>query len=932
MSEPGLRFGPFRLVPARRLLLENDQPVQLGSRALDLLIHLAQRAGEVVAKDELLRAVWQRVEVDETSLRVQIATLRRALHDDGGEHRYIVNIPLRGYSFVAPIDAASGDAARPAAPHEPTPSPDATSPARTIGLPVLMTRVIGREDAIRTLVQSLAQRRFVTLVGAGGIGKTTAMIAAAQEVAPRFAEGVRFVDLAALSDSQHVDGALAGVLGVAARGGQTRQGLLEHLARRHLLIVLDNCEHLLQATATLAEDVLGHAPRVHVATTSREPLFAQGEWVLRLPSLALPPAGASMSAAQALQYPAVQLFIERCAAGSGGFELRDDDVPTVIALCRGLDGIPLAIELAAARVDQLGLHGLARHLGGLIGVLTQGRRTALPRHRTLEATLDWSHALLDDTQRQMLGRLSLFAGAFALSSALRIAPDGVDAAAARDAIADLAAKSLLAVDVTGDPVQYRLLETTRAYASRKLRASGDFEAASRAHARHLCELFDEASVAWQTLGTAQWRHLYARRIDDVRAAIDWAFASEHDSHLGVELTCASAPVWFELSQMDEYRRRAEAALSRGARAFDRHPQLELRLRLTLGHALWHTCGPGVEMAQAFSRSLALAQSLGSAQQELQSLWGLWTERNVYGDYAAALEYARRYGQVSSLLPDDTHSHVVADRMMALSLHFTGDQIAAQRHSERVFAQLRVGAEPARIQPFQLDARAGTCAVLARILWLRGFPDKAMRVALEGIESAQRTKHALSLCFALYGAAMVALWVGDRDTAAGHAQALLQAAQSNSLVFWEAWARTYMAALADAPGWFNPVCGAQQLEVMGTFSPSQMHEAALARARQGLANWCAAELLRAQGERVLECAGADARREAEQCFRHALDLAATQGALAWELRAATSLAQLWIEEGRRAQARELLARVHARYTEGLRSADLLRAQAVIDSAR
>jgi predicted ATPase/DNA-binding winged helix-turn-helix (wHTH) protein len=435
-----ISFGPFRLVPSQQLLLEDGKPVRLGSRALDILIALAERPNELVSKEDLIARVWPDTFVEEGNLRVHIATLRRTLGDGQAGKRYVANIPGRGYRFVAPV-SLSAEQQEP-----PTPPPSAAP--RTYDLPAPLTRMLGRDDIVNSLISQLLQRRFITLVGPGGIGKTTVALAVADRSTASYPDGVRFVDLAPLTDPLLVPSALAFVLGLAIRSDNPIPGLVALLRDKKMLLVLDSCEHVIDAAASLAEQVLRGAPGVHILTTSREALRARGERVQRLGPLPVPAVSAGLTAAEAMTYPAVQLFVERATESLDTFELTDADARVVADVCRRLDGIALAIELAAGRVDAFGVRGLAAHLDDRFRLLTQGRRTALPRHQTLSATLDWSYEFLPESERVVQRRLAVFAGGFTLDAAQAIAAStDIDAADLADQVANLVAKSLVTADV-----------------------------------------------------------------------------------------------------------------------------------------------------------------------------------------------------------------------------------------------------------------------------------------------------------------------------------------------------------------------------------------------------------------------------------------------------------------------------------------------------
>jgi predicted ATPase/DNA-binding winged helix-turn-helix (wHTH) protein len=485
-ADSSLSFGRFRLFPARQLLLEDERPVRLGSRALDILTTLVEHAGQVVSKDELTTRVWPDTFVEESSLRVHIAGLRRALGDGHAGNRYVANIPGRGYRFVAPV-SVSEESSRAA------PQPACSS--LTHNLPTTLIRMVGRDATAGALSKQLTHRRFITVVGPAGIGKTTVALAVANGLIATYRDGVRFVDLAPFTDPLLVPSALAFVFGLAIHSGNPTPGLIAFLRNKKMLVVLDSCEHLVEGTAALAVDLLKSAPGLNILATSREPLCAEGECVHRLTPLKVPPISRKLTATEALAFPAVQLFVERAIACLDTFELTDADAPIVAGICRKLDGIALAIELAASRVDAFGVQGLAALLDDRFRLLMRGRRTALPRHRTLSAALDWSYEFLPDSERIILRRLAAFDSYFTLESAIAVAGDSAIAPLdVVDALANLVAKSLVTADTGSEIVHYRLLETIRAYAHGKLAESGDFEHVARRHAADLRNILERAGL------------------------------------------------------------------------------------------------------------------------------------------------------------------------------------------------------------------------------------------------------------------------------------------------------------------------------------------------------------------------------------------------------------------------------------------------------
>lgn len=506
------RFGRCEILSEQRQLLVNGQPVVLGARAFDLLLCLVELRDRVVGKDELMARVWPGLVVEENNLTVQISALRKLL---GGD--VIATVVGRGYRFTLPaLDAAAGDSS-------PVVAPPPTSTAPTSlpnNLPTERSSFIGREQEISAVRQAVGQHRLVTLTGVGGSGKTRLALRVGALELGRFADGTFFVDLGPLSDAELVSTAMASACGLLSEGlglsgASTANRLVAALTRRTSLLIVDNCEHLLDAVAALVDRIQTECPDICILATSREALGVEGEQVVPVPALGLPddalpgPAEAS---------DAVRMFVDRAQSVKPGFTLGADNGAAVVAVCRHLDGIPLAIEFAAARVAHLSVQQIAERLEDRFRLLTGGRRR-LQRQQTLAAALDWSHDLLSDDERAVFRRLAVFAGSFALDAAEAVcSADDIPKEQVLDLLGSLVAKSLLgAVEDGSSHVRYRLLETVRMYASEKLAAAGEAQALRTRH----CDWY----LAW--LDATPLEHLFhdlatvadvGREIDNLHAA------------------------------------------------------------------------------------------------------------------------------------------------------------------------------------------------------------------------------------------------------------------------------------------------------------------------------------------------------------------------------------------------------------------------------
>lgn len=483
-SDGVLRFGPYVFHLRQRLILEGDRPLRMGGRALDILQVLVERAGSVVSKDALIAHVWPTSVVEEINLRVHIAALRRALGDGQNGQRYIVNIPQRGYSFIAPVQRDRAG----------TPVPFETVHKPSHNLPARLTPVTGRDSIVGSVVRQLPVRRLMTLVGPAGIGKSTVALRAAELLLQHYRDGVWMIDLAAIDDPAQLVDHLSRTLELGAGGAA--------LVQRHALVVLDNCEHLLERCRAVVEDLLASAPRLSILATSREPLRAAGETLLCLPALAVPPVSAMYSVAETMGYSAVQLFVSSARARQQGFALRQQDLKAVREICRRLDGLPLAIELAAAQIDALALVGLQAQLDNCFQLLTQGRRTAVPRHQTLKAALDWGYERLSPLEQAVLQRLAVFKMAFTLDAAIGVISCAVLLPASLvKGVESLARKSLLSVEQGSGVTRYRFLNTTRAYALEKLDHSGYLRAYELRYERYISRA--RWDISWAGVAAAR---------------------------------------------------------------------------------------------------------------------------------------------------------------------------------------------------------------------------------------------------------------------------------------------------------------------------------------------------------------------------------------------------------------------------------------------
>lgn len=940
------RFGSFNLYPARQLLTA-DRPIAIGGRALDILTALVERAGAVVTKEELVSRTWPTTHVGENNLRVQVAKVRQALalyEQEGGrgDQPHILFVPGQGYRFARPVHRQVLPAAQPAPPLVAPP------------LPQHLSRPVGRADVIAALAARLGRSRLLTIVGPGGIGKTTVALALAPEVAGRYPDGVGFIDLSFLTDGALVPAALAARLAPHIQAQDPLPPLVAYLRPRRMLLILDSCEPVVGALAPLVEAILAGAPGIDILATSRESLGAEGEVIQRLNGLAVPPAAGGLTAAQALDHAAVQLFVDRVAACRGGFELTDADAPAVAEICRRLDGIPLGLELAAGPAAAHGVAGMAARLDDRFRLLVRGRRTAAVRHQTLRAAFDWSYALLSPAERRVLNRLGVFAGGFDLAAVQAVALEEGDTTAADLHIAGLVTKSLVvAAPAGGDQPRLRLLDTIRTYAREQLAASGEMDAVCRRHAAHYLALLGAAAPQWEAQPAQEMLARYTPELDNIRHALDWChgglFAEDGSNAAAARtLTLAASPLWVRLSLWMEAAQRTSQALALPQPFADERQQLQL---LTLkGMAYTITEMQGEEAVGIWETVLAMAERLGDDSCQLQALMGIWMIYFDLGRLRDTLGLARRFQALAAAHPDRA-APALAERMMGASLHIMGDQLGGARHTEAAIRLSRVAAPPGQTLRFHANQRVLAQSTLAGLLWLLGQIDRAEVEQRAYLEEAAALGHALTTCVAFgQSTCPLALLMGDVSAAQRHGQLLLALSERHGMVMWRHWAGCFelliqakragrqadpepvLRALTAITDLSHPRYNALLREValaLGrageTAKALDLITTSVERSRRNEEGWCLPELIRVRGELLAQ---RGERREPEALFRQALEMAGEQGALSWQLRAAVSLARLHMRGGAMGDAPDLLAGLLARFSGGEGTTDIRAARAFL----
>ncbi|MDS9468813.1 winged helix-turn-helix domain-containing protein [Paracoccus sp. MBLB3053] len=914
-----VRFGEFRFFFSSGVLLRQDSPVRIGSRARMLLQRLAQSPGETIGYAELISSAWPGIHVDEANLRVQMSTLRRLLDAGSPGPSHIVNTPGRGYSLNC----------------EQLPGPECSPKIgqNVVGLLAPLSTMIGRGEDMAVALDRLQCHRCLSIVGPGGIGKTRLAVSLCWHIAEADDRRICFVDLAPLGSSDLVPATIAATLGGTEElHAPAEQRILTAIRGSPTLLVLDNCEHVLEATAELANTLLQQAPELRILATSREPFLIDGEAVLRLGGLALPPDDpVPASLAEALDYPAIELLVDRAMAAHG-VVFSGQDVPALVRIAQRLDGIPLAIELAASRIEAIGVAALAQALDGQITLLDGGKRSASPRHRTLVATLEWSFDLLSDDERNLLVTLSVFQGEFQLEGAGQVSQTEFESLLRL--VSSLVTKSFIIVSRSGQTVRYRLLETTRAFCAARMASRADASEIQRRHAAHLVTELALAIGAGSANaeGNAELRRIAA----DVRAALAWGLCEGGDARLAVQLIVESGPLWLRLSMLKDYALIIERAID----VFSTHPELDetdlVWLAPSLHKAWYNSLGLSQKVQPMLIRAIDVARRTGNRSCHLDCLWAMFGTRLTQARYGGALAYAREFQQVAEA-SGDAAQIAMAHRIVALSMWRDGNLSDAARHGR---AALRSNAQMTAHVQLDLMYKQGVTsrANMSNLLWLTGQADAALDLAHEAV-TVGLSGDLLGLAYGL-GMMIIPLtfWVGDIEQAESLSALLMKISSENDYSYWGRWGRTYQSAVhrlrhgAAAPDDAIDAYAAEMdglhRHILATILPDQplewvtQHDAAEVRTAP---HWCTAELQRIAALQLLAKGDTEGAR-AQLAF--AFDTARGQGATAWALRIATNIADLERHSGETDAARDMLTETLGRMSQGAKTRDVRRARRLL----
>jgi non-specific serine/threonine protein kinase len=936
--------GECEIDLVRRELRVLGAAVPVGGRAFEVIEVLAHSAGEIVSKNELMDRIWPGATVTDNTLHVHAMAVRKAL----GPYRNLLKTESgRGLRLLGDWTVSRDEATRPAAGPERI-RIDGESPLTNF--PVPLTRLVGRRTAVARLRDLMSAYRLVTLTGPGGIGKTSLALKVARDVVGDFADGGWLVELASLSDPALVPAAVADALRLpAGPTGMTPETIARAVGDKTLLLVLDNCEHLIEAVAILAETLLAHCPRVTILATSREILRIQGEYVHRVSPLEVPAAGQD-GADHILKHSAVELFITRTNALGAGLPARAGELRSVGAICRHLDGIPLAIEFAAAHASTTGIPTVLAHLHDRFVLLTNGRRTALPRHRTLRAVLNWSYELLPEAEQILLRHLAIFSGGFTAEAAGAVLNDGAGGpGSVIGGIGNLASKSLVTLD-RDTASRWHLLETTRVYGLEKLEGRGETMQAARRQAEFCLALFAPFGTAGQIPAALADLARYRVEVDNLRAALNWAFSPGGDAVLGVRLAATAADFWAAASLVPEACERAGKALAQiGDAAGTRY---EMVLQCSFGTSLLFTRGMSDDARTALRRALTLALEFSDFDYQQRAMHHLWLFLIRTSALDDALALARQFKDAAGY--GDVQSRAVVDFRLGVTQIYQAAHIEAIECLQRAIDRYPIESRNRDMFRFTRDLPVIAAGQIAVSLLSRGLLDSALRSAMQVVEQARALGFPAVIGVSpAWAGAHVFLSLGELETADRYGEELLNDAALHGLR--PSYATGYCVRGSVAAKRGDPRAGVDLLRRGLTEMRESSYQlyyplflielatalGALGRIDDGLAEiaialrfaeetgnrWYVPETLRIESHLfALRDPGDPA---AEDCLHRGIEVARAQGALFWELRLAASLARLRVTQDRGGEARQVLAPVYDRFTEGFATPDLLAAKAFLD---
>ncbi len=900
-STDEIRFAEWQIWPQLRILLHRGKPVKISARAFDVLVVLVSAEGEVVSKDRLLTQVWGNEIVEENNLQAQISAIRRVL----GRDRHLLTTEFgSGYRFNLS-----------SRPPVILPEPARKSP---VVFPFL-TSILGRDQAVQAVSALMRQHPLVTITGLGGVGKTRLAWEVVNRVRTEYPDGVCVAELAHITDASSLLSVFSQALHLPLAAIHNDHDLSHQLARRECLLMIDNGEHVIKELKPVIALLLNAAPNITMLLTSQVATEMAGEQQYLLPPLQVPEKEET-DFQRLLLFPSVRLFIERAQAQRFDFHPSNAELSVIGELCRHLDGLPLAIELAASRLPIMSVSEIYHCLEDRFQLLSNRQSVRVSRHQKIKTTLEWTYQLLNPREQKLFCSLGIFTDMFTVNAVIDFLQSPEENGwQIVDDLQRLLSLSLIQVSTQVPVTRFRLLETLRQFACDKLRQQGEYPRLAAQLADYCHRQAEQAQLDWYKLPTKQWRARYDSVLNDLRSVLQHTLTEGADQAKGLEILQAMTPFWIEYSLYNECQRYIYPLLGEAPLTL----QQRMNLNAAAGKASTWAKGPTPETCLTWQTALTLAEQLDDNEIRLQAYYGLWLYNLRTGKLDQSLHHAQSMCMLARTI-NDTNALATGLRILGVSWHFLGQHALGRDYLQQSLDRFAIDGSGHTFR-FGLDQETAGEAFLSRVLWVQGEYRAAKQVAWRAVKKAARLQHICSLCCALAeGACMTAALDRNPRWVRKAAIWLIELAEKHDLYFWKTygelflhWAEQFSHPAVKQTTLFN------SLRAMGLdwqYSPllSEMDTRLLQQTPHE--NWCTPELIRLAATHLPIYAQ-------RQQLELALNKAHQQQAYGWALRIVCSLATLQAETGDNVGAKQLIMEVLSHIDDSQHSTDIRNAVAL-----
>lgn len=900
-----IRFAEWQIWPQLRILLHRGKPVKISARAFDVLVILVSAEGQVVSKDRLLTQVWGNEIVEENNLQAQISAIRRVL----GHERHLLTTEFgSGYRFNLSSK----------------PQVILPEPARkaSVVFPFL-TSILGRDQAVQEICALMRQHPLVTITGPGGVGKTRLAWEVVNLIRTEYPDGICVAELAHITDASSLLSVFSQALHLPLTAVHNSHDLSHQLARRECLLMIDNGEHVIKELKPVIALLLNAAPHITMLLTSQVATEIAGEQQYLLPPLEVPEKEVSDSQ-RLLMFPSVRLFIERAQAQRFDFHPSNAELSVIGELCRHLDGLPLAIELAASRLPIMSVSEIYHCLEDRFQLLSSRQSVRVSRHQKIKTTLEWTYQLLNQREQQLFYSLGIFTDMFTVNAVTDFLQTPEENGwQIVDDLQRLLSLSLIQVNTQVPVTRFRLLETLRQFACDKLRQQGEYPRLAAQFADYCHRQAEQAQLDWYRLPTEQWRARYDPFLNDLRSVLQHTLTEGADPAKGLEILQAMTPFWIEYSLYNECQRHIYPLLSETRLQGVLTLHQRMNLSAAAGKASTWAKGPTPETRFTWQTALTLAKQLDDNEIRLQAYYGLWLYYLRTGKLDLSLHHAQSMCTLARAI-NDTNALATGLRIVGVSWHFLGQHALGRDYLQQSLDWFAIDGSGHAFR-FGLDQETAGEAFLSRVLWVQGEYRAAKQIAWRAVKKAARLQHICSLCCALAeGACMTAALDRNPRWVRKAAIWLIELAEKHDLYFWKTygelflrWAEQFNHPDIKQTTLFN------SLRAMGLdwqYSPLLSEMDARLSQQTPHENWCTPELLRLAATHLPTYAQ-------RQQLELALNKALQQQAYGWALRIVCSLATLRVETGDRMAAKQLITEVLNHIDDSQHSTDIRNAIAL-----